>query len=125
MPTTAVAGKTGIVTVGTAVAEVRGFSVVREVEALDATSFDSSGNREFIDGLAQTSGSFTTLVFLNKTGAQAAATFQVGAAPAANQPSFSGAINITSEGVEADVEGEWGYSYDYTFSGAVTIDITP
>lgn len=125
MVTTAQSGKTGSITIGTAVAEVNGFTINREVEALDATSFDSTGNMEFIDGLAQTNGTFTSLVFLNKQGTQASATFQSGASPATNNPSFAGAIVITTEAVAHEVAGVVTYSYNYTFSGAVTIDITP
>jgi len=113
MATSAVSGKAGVVNIGGALSEVTSWQMDRETEQLDATSMDSSGNRDFVDGLLTWRGSFTTLVFANKTGSQAAATFQVGTAAGASTPTFSGAIGIENEPVEVPVDGVVQYQYSF------------
>lgn len=120
MVTAAVTGKAGIVNIGGVVAEVTQWSMDRNSEAVEATSMSSAGNQEFIVGLFGWSGTFTTLAFLNKTGAQAAATFQVGASASAANPVFTGAIILTNEPVTVPVEGRTEYAYSFTGTAALT-----
>jgi hypothetical protein len=121
MTTSAKAGKAGRVQVGATVTEVTGWTLDRTTDALDATSMASSGNREFIDGLFGWTGTFTSLTFINKTGSQASATFDVLAGtPAATTPRFSGAIIITNEPVACEVGGVVQYAYTFTGTGACT-----
>jgi len=118
--TAAVTGKAGVVNIGGAIAEVTQWSMDRNTEAVDATSMDSGGNSEFVDGLFSWSGTFTTLAFINKTGSQAAATFQVGAAPSAANPKFTGALILTNEPVAVPVEGRVEYAYTFQGTAACT-----
>ena len=120
MVTSAVSGKAGVVNVGGALGEITQWQMDRNVEALEATSMSSSGNREFIDGLFGWSGSFTALDFVNQTGTQAAATFQVGATVTAALPKFTGSIIITNEPVATPVDGRVEYAYTFTGTGACT-----
>ncbi len=122
MTTTAVSGKAGVVNIGGVVTEVTEWTLEHNVEALEATSMSSGGNREFVAGLEDWSGTFTTQALLNKTGAQAAATFQVGAAAAAATPVFSGAIIITNEPVATPVGGDT-VKYAYTYQGTEALTV--
>jgi hypothetical protein len=124
MATAAIHGKSGKVTVGSAVAEVTSWSMSRTTAADDATSMDSSGNAEFIDGLFNWSGSFTTLVYGGLVGAQAAATFSTAAAASATTPTFSGAIIITDEPIQVEVNGVVQYQYTFQGTGACTVATT-
>jgi len=121
--TNAVHGKSGVVNIGGAIAEVSQWSMSRVTDATEATSFDSAGNREYVEGLFGWTGSFTSLVFANKTGLESAATFQVGAAAGANTPTFAGAIIITDEPVAVDVNGVVQYAYTFTGTGANTVAV--
>jgi len=120
MTTSAVTGKAAVITIGTAVAEANAFSVDRNTDAVEATSFDSAGNREYVAGLFGWSGSFTTLRLINKTGAQAAATFAAGATAGTSNPTIAGAIIITNEPIALTVDGITSYGYTFTGTGACT-----
>lgn len=120
MITSAVTGLAGVVNIGGAFAEVTAFTIDRNTEAVEATSFDSSGNREFVAGLFGWSGTFRTLRLANKTGAQAAATFQVAAAAGTSTPTFAGALIITNEPVSTPVDGIVEYNYTFTGTAALT-----
>ena len=120
MTTPALTGKDGVVNIGGVIAEVTQWSMDRNTEAVEATSMTSGGNREFVAGLFGWSGTFTLLKFINKTGAQAAATFQVAAAAGTASPKFSGSILITNEPVTVPVDGRVEYAYTFTGTGANT-----
>ena len=119
--TNAITGKAGVVSIGSTVNEVTEWSLNLAVEAVEATSMSSSGNREYIDGLKGADGSFTTLRILNKTGTQAAATFQAGASTSASEPKYTGSILITSEPIAVPVDGRVQYAYTFNFTGAITV----
>ena len=123
MSTAAESGKAGVVNIGGVIAEVTGWNMSRPVVALEATSMSSGGNQEFVAGLAGWSGTFTAEVFANKTGAQTAATFQVGAAAAANTPTFSGSIIITDEPIAVDVAGVVNYAYTFQGTGVCAVAV--
>lgn len=120
MTTSAVSGKAGVVNIGGSVSEAFDWSMDRNTEALEATSFDSSGNREYVDGLFGWGGSFSTYIFLNQTGTQAAATFQTGAAAGTATPKFTGSILITNEPIACAVDGIVSYAYTFQGTGACT-----
>ena len=120
MVTSAVTGMSAVINIGGSVAEAFNWSMDRNTEAVEATSFDSAGNREFVPGLFGWSGSFSTLRFMNKTGSQAAASFQVGASAGTATPKFSGAIIITNEPCATPVDGRVEYAYTYTGTGVCT-----
>jgi len=120
MTTAAVNGQAAIINIGGSIAEAFNWSMDRNTEAIEATSFDSAGNREFIAGLFGWGGSFTTRKFLNQSGAQAAATFQVGASVTAALPKFSGALIITNEPVAVAVDGAVEYAYTFQGTGVCT-----
>lgn len=117
MPAT---GKAGVVTIGATVAECTTWQMDRNTEAVEVTAMDSGGNREYLAGLFGWSGSFTTLKILNKTGSQAAASFDVGATQTADLPRLSGAIIITNEPASVAVDGRAEYGYTFTGTGACT-----
>ena len=120
MTTSAVTGKAGVVNIGGALSEVFNWQMDRNTEAVEATSFDSSGNREYVAGLFGWAGSFSSYTFSNKTGAQAAATFQVGASADTSNPKFTGSIIITNEPVSVPVDGAVEYAYTFQGTGACT-----
>jgi predicted secreted protein len=119
--TNAVTGKAGVVTIGATVNEVTAWNVDRTTEAVDVTSMSSSGNGEYVAGLFRWNGAFTTLNILNKTGSQAAASFDVGATRSAYLPRVSGAIIITNEPVNCPVDGRVEYGYTFQGTGACTV----
>jgi len=116
----AVTGKAGVVNIGGSVTRVTAFTMDRNTEAVEVTSFDSSGNREYVAGLFGWAGTFNALKFLNQVGLQAAATFQVGAAAGTDNPKLSGSIIITNEPVNCPVDGRVEYGYTFTGTGACT-----
>lgn len=115
-----ITGKAGVVTIGATVAECTTWQMDRNTEAVEVTAMDSAGNREYIAGLFGWGGSFTTLTFLNKTGSQAAASFDVGATQSATLPRLSGAIIITNEPANVPVDGRVEYGYTYQGTGVCT-----
>lgn len=116
----AITGKSASINIGSAVVRAVSWSMDRNTEAVEVTSFDSSGNREYVAGLFGWSGNFTTLLFLNKTGLQSAATFQTGASAGTDTPTFAGSILITNEPVAVAVDGRVEYAYTFTGTGACT-----
>jgi len=124
MVTSAVTGKAGTVNISGALSEVFAWTMDRNTEAVEATSFDSSGNREYVVGLFGWSGTFSTLRFANKTGSQSGATFNVGATTTSALPSFRGAIIITNEPISCPVDGRVEYAYTFTGTGACTAATT-
>ena len=122
--TSAVHGKSGVVSIGGVIAEVTTWNVSRTAAADEATSMTSAGNQEFVEGLRGWTGAFTTVVYATKIGLQSAATFQVGASAASNQPAITGAIIITDEPVQVDVNGVVQYQYTFTGTGACNIAVS-
>jgi len=120
MVTSAVTGKAGSISVGATTAEVFAWTMDRNTEAVEATSMDSGGNREYIVGLFGWSGTYSTLRFANRTGSQAAATFQVGASVGTATPTFKGGVIITNEPISCPVDGRVEYAYTFTGTGACT-----
>lgn len=115
MATAAISGKNGSVNIGGAVSEARNWEIELTSEALDATTYDSSGWMEFIAGLSGGTGSFESINARIAVGSHAAATFAV-----TSGPSIAGAIIITSYTPGAPVDGVVIYTYNFTFTGTIT-----
>ena len=125
MPSSAaVSGKSGRVIIGTTVAEIVEWSLNRTVDAIDVTSMDSLGHKQFIAGLDGADGSFSTNVFVNKTGEQLDVTLGVGASAAANTPDITGAVVITSEGFAVPVDDKVAYTYDFVFNSTANVAVS-
>lgn len=114
--TSAIPGFNGSVDIGGAIAEVFNLDWDELAEALEATSFDSTGNfREFKAGLLGGNGSFDSYTADIATGAHAAATFSI-----AGGRSASGAIVLTRKGTGVPVDGLQTVAYDFTFDGVIS-----
>ena len=124
MTTAAVHGKSGKVSLGGAeVLEVTNWAMARPTEVADATSFTSAGDREFITGLKNRTGTFTCLRFQQIAGSTLVGTFQVGASAASNQPTFAGSVIITDEPVTVPVDGRVQYEYAFQWTGTETVAV--
>jgi len=121
--TNAVHGKSGVVDIGGVIAEVTTWNMNRTAAADEATSMTSGGYQEFVEGLRGWAGSFTTLVYAAKLGLQNAATFQVGASASTYAPVCTGAIIITDEPIQVDVNGVVQYQYTFTGTGSASIAV--
>lgn len=112
----AIPGYNGSVDIGGAVAEVFNLDWDELRDALESTSFDSTGNsREFEPGLIGGNGSFDSFVANIALGDHAASTFSV-----AGGRSASGAILITRKGTGVPVDGLQTIAYDFTFNGVIS-----
>jgi len=123
MATTAIAGYNGTVTaVGTEQgSEVSEWSATITTELMDATSFDSAGYREFVEGLKSCTGSFHAKGLTAP--ANGSASSLVLEAGAAGSLSISGAaiINEVNPGVPHDGLVEFDASFSYT--GSYTLGV--
>lgn len=115
MATAALSGKDGSVDIGGAVSEARNWEIELTSEAQDATTYDSSGWREFIAGLKGGSGTFESLNARLAVGAHATGTFAI-----SGGPSIEGALHIDSYKPGVPVDGVVMYTYAFTFSGKIT-----
>jgi len=115
MPTSAIAGKDGSISGLNGASEVTEFDVELETDALPATSLESGGDREKIEGLRDWSGSFTAIGDAPTRGAAAAASFSTAST------TYSGAIIITNVTVTNDVEDRVEYAAEFEGNGPVTI----
>lgn len=111
----ALSGKLGSVDIGGAVSEARNWEIELTSEALDATTYGSSGWLEFIAGLSGGSGTFESLNARITVGLKAAATFAI-----PSGPSIAGSIIITGYTPSAPVDGVVTYTYAFTFTGVIT-----
>lgn len=112
----AIPGFNGSVDIGGVIAEVFNLDWDELAEALEATSFDSTGNfKEFKSGLLGGNGSFESFVADIATGPHAASTFSI-----AGGRSASGAIVITRKGTGVPVGGLQTVAYDFTFDGVIS-----
>ena len=113
----AVAGRGGSIVCANAQTMVKSWSVNHSADALDVTSFDSSGLREFLGGLSGWSGSFTanwsTLNVITVGGTAIAAKFRLGSTTAGHL--LHGSVFITGVNYSNDVGGV--ATQDYSFQG--------
>jgi predicted secreted protein len=117
-PTTAISGKDGVVTGANSASEVTEWSVSLTAEALEATSMDSNGWREFIVGLQGASGSLTCIGARPTTGSAASLVLKT---KSSGGVEISGAAIFSSVEVATPVDGVVTYSADFTFTGEVTV----
>ena len=127
MATAAISGKDGIVAdgggAGDVGSEVKEWEATIEVELLDATSFDSAGFREFIEGLKQCTGTFTAIGTPPIEGALTALVLQTG--QATGDLTITGDAILNSVGVGTPVDGMVEYSAAFSYTGAFTVGAVP
>jgi len=123
MATQALSGKTGSVAAsggtGGAGTEVKDWNATVEVDVIEATSFDSSGYKEFISGLTGGTGSFSAVGTAPVVGPVTTLTLQAASSTGAYK--LVGAAIINNVGPAVDVAGVVEFSTSFTFTGAITI----
>ncbi|MDA8212161.1 MAG: phage tail tube protein [Clostridia bacterium] len=130
----AIAGKSGSLYVGATpakVAEISGWSLDLGGDNIDTTNFDSNGWKEYLAGLKEWSGSAEgNFKFTDTTGQKAiydawaagtslSAEFRLGT----TSPKFSGAIFVSSVGIEDPVDDKITVTFDFQGSGALTYTV--
>ena len=123
MATQAIAGKGGVIsstgTPGDVGDEVGEWEATVESDLLDATSFDSLGFREFIEGLATCTGTFTAMGTPPVQGAVTDLTLQVGTTT--GDLVISGAAIINSVAHSTPVDGKVEYSGSVSYTGTFVL----
>ena len=112
----AVSGKTGFITfTGTTVCGVN-WNISTQISEIEVSTFCSTGDyREFITGFKEASGSFTTTEcydFLDDTG-----TGEFGN----DDVTYSGEVIVTGHEANNPVDGRAEYTWNFRFTGPVTI----
>jgi len=118
MSTSAISGKAGVVTGANSASEITEWSVSVTAEALDATSMDSDGWREFIIGLEGATGSLTCIGARPTSGAAASLSLKT---KAAGGVEISGAAILSSIETSESVDGVVSHAAEFTFNGEVTV----
>lgn len=118
MSTAAIAGFDGSVSGPTGASEVKDFTINLTTEALDTTSFDSGGYREFIEGLKGATGSFTSQGTAPVSRGICTATFKTKSSGGAT---IAGSILVSQAAVSTPVEGVVTCACDFSFTGSITI----
>ena len=119
----AIAGKGGSVVCSSAQTMVKNWTVNHTGDALDATSFDSSGVREFVAGLTGWSGNFGanwSTVNNIAVGSSAKGKFRLGSTSVGHL--LHGKILITGIAYGCDPAGV--VTQDYTFQGSGKLSST-
>lgn len=111
MATAAHCGTSGSVSLG---GEITRWTVNLEMEAIDATSMASAGNKEFVGCLKSASGDFDTLIPCGGVGAETGVSF-VNA-----QETITMDLIITDIVTDVDVNGIVTFKYSFVSSGAIT-----
>lgn len=114
--TTALAGYEGSVTGVAGTAEITSWTISLTQDVLDATSFDSSGWRQFVAGLKGATGSMTAKGLDFDLGATASAVFTT----KAGSKTFTASILINESTTSVPVDGIIEYSCSFTVCGEVT-----
>jgi predicted secreted protein len=113
----AIAGKGGSIEVSGAQTMIKSWSINDAADALDVTSFDSSGIRQYVGGLRGWSGSFTANWTSENTavpgGTAISFTGRLGSTTAGHL--LKGNIIVTGIAYNCDVAG--AISMDYSFQG--------
>ena len=116
----AIAGKGGSIVLSSAQTMVKSWTVNHTADAIDVTSFDSSGYREHIGGIIGFGGSFTCNQSSANNitlGTSVKAKFRMGSTAAANV--LHGKIIATACNYTCDVSGV--VTQDYTFVGSLQL----
>lgn len=127
MPTVAISGKDGAVastgTPGDVGDEVMSWDANVEAELIDATSFDSAGFGESIEGLKRCAGSGVAIGTPPVQGAVTDLSLQVG--QATGDLTITGAAILSNVNHTTPVEGKVEYSFDFTYTGAFVVGVVP
>ncbi len=122
MANSSVSGKLGTVTGVTGVSEITRWNAAIASDALDATSINSAGWREFILGLQGATGSLSAF-------GNAAPTIPTDGSPtvtlslvtdSGSSVTVAGDAILNNINIESTVEGVVTFTADYTFTGQVT-----
>ena len=116
MSTSAICGSGGSVTGATGATEINFWEITQTVDAIEATSFDSSGWKERVACLKGASGTFRSLGESSTIGAHAGCAFK----DAAAGYTISGAIIINRITIGTPVDGIVSFNHEFVFTGAVT-----
>lgn len=123
MATTAITGKNGTVvstgSPGDVGDEITNWDATLEIDLEEATSMDSGGYKEFIEGLTGMTGSFTAIGTPPVIGAVTDLALAVGAT--VGDLKFTGAAIIQNLGTTTPVDGRVEYSCDFSYTGAITV----
>ena len=117
MATTSLCGYNGSVTGATGALEIQYWEINQNVDAQEATSFDSAGWKERVACLKGATGNFRSIGHPSTISGTKACVFkdqQVGGY------TISGNIIITKIGHSTVVDGIVTFPHDFTFTGAVT-----
>ena len=116
--TSALAGYGGSVTGGVTATEIRNWTMDLTQDIYDVTSYSSNGWKEFVAGLKGATGSYESVGDTVETvGSKAACVFNTGGT---GDPSITADILVTNVNYNVPVDGEVGYSVDFTVCGAIT-----
>ena len=123
MATAAITGKNGTVTgtgaPGSVGDEITNWDATLETDLEDATSMDSGGYKEYIEGLTGMTGSFTAIGTPPTTGALT--DLELAVSSTAGALKFNGAAIVSNLGVATPVDGRVEYSCDFSYTGAITV----
>ena len=127
MATTALSGKNGSVSAtggtGSVGSEVVSWDATLNIDLPDATSFDSNGWADHVEGVQSGSGSFTAIGTAPVTGSVTTLTLDVG--NTTGDLRLTGAATISTNAISTPVDGRVEYACDFTFKGEVTNTTVP
>jgi hypothetical protein len=118
MGKSAIHGRTGVVTLGSTTYCATDWTIKYNVQEIDVTTFCSTGDfREYMQGFKDASGTFVTLEaydLLDTTGSGSFGNDGV---------TYSGDILMNGHSVKNPVEGRVEFTWDFRFTGPVTITV--
>ena len=127
MPTAALSGKFGVITStgvpGDVGDENMNWEANVEADIIEATSFDSAGFREYIEGLKACAGSAVAIGVPPVQGAVDDLTLQVG--QDTGDLTISGAAIIGNVNHATPADGKVEYSFDFNYTGAFALGTVP
>lgn len=115
MATSALCGYSGTVTNAGASTEVTQWEITLNVDAQEATSFESDGWKERIACLKGGSGTFRSIGTSSTVGAHASAAFKTASAGL----TITGNIIITRIDVETPVNGIVSFNHSFNFTSTI------
>jgi len=110
----AISGKDSVVSLGSSTLCARNWSITSDKDILDATTTCSGGNKEYIEGLVGYTGSVMSYTYVSvDSGLQ-------GVSISDDEVTYSGSAFIKTD-FSGSVDGLEEFTYNLTFSGAVTV----
>ena len=113
-----IAGKSGSVTGASTAAKIRSWEATIEMEVHDVTNFDSSGWKEFVEGLQGCSGTIRMVGDAPANGGAAAIVLSEGTGGA----KISGSVVLSNVKCNVDIGAEVGHEADFTFNGEAKVE---